>query len=246
MVSTEFSRELLSVPLATRIVGQRFIVLDVVDSTNTYVLERWSDGLVVVAEEQRAGRGRHGRSWDSRRGLGLWFTVGLDGPAEGLTFAAALAVRDALSARCAARVKWPNDVLIGEKKVCGILVEQRNDQIAVGIGINVHHKRTDFPDALSKSAGSLESETDECWSRADVLRSVLTGFDAKVALLRDGGIETVWQEWCEACDLIGREVNCGDTTGTVREIGLNGEVVVDTAVGTRRLTSGEIAYSGGE
>lgn len=246
MASTELSRELLSVPLGTRIVGQRFVMLDVVDSTNTCALERWSDGLVVVAEEQRAGRGRHGRSWDSRRGLGLWFTVGLEGPAEGLTFAAALAVRDALSARCAARVKWPNDVLIGAKKVCGILVEQRNDRIAVGIGINVHHTRADFPDALSESAGSLESETDESWSRADVLRSVLTGLDAKVVLLRDGGIETVWQEWCEACDLIGREIDCGEIKGTVREIGKNGELVVDTATGTRRLTSGVIAYSDGE
>ena len=61
MASTDLNRDLLSIPLETRIVGQRFVLLDAVDSTNSYALDQWSDGLVVVAEEQRAGRGTHGR-----------------------------------------------------------------------------------------------------------------------------------------------------------------------------------------
>jgi BirA family biotin operon repressor/biotin-[acetyl-CoA-carboxylase] ligase len=245
MASTDLSHELLSAPLETHIVGQRFVMLDAVDSTNSYVLDRWSDGLVVVSDEQRTGRGTHGRSWDSQRGLGLWFSIGLSGPGEGLTFAAALAVRDTLSERCAARVKWPNDILIGERKVCGILVEQRNNQVALGIGINVHHKRVDFPPELAESAGSLASETGEDWSRAEVLRGVLTGLDAKVRLLREGGLESVWRDWHKACDLIGREIQCGEARGIVQEIGLGGELIVDTATGVRRLTGGAIALVDG-
>jgi len=246
MASTDLNRYLLSIPLETRIVGQRLVMLDAVDSTNSYVLDRWSDGLVVVAEEQRAGRGTHGRSWDSQSGLGLWFSIGLTGPGEGLTFAAALAVRDAFSERCETRVKWPNDILIGERKVCGILVEQRNDRVALGIGINVHHKRTDFPAELAESAGSLVSETGKDWSRAEVLRNILTRLDAKVSLLREGGLESVWHDWHEACDLIDREIAWGHSQGVVREIGLSGELIVDTANGVQRLTGGAIALVDGD
>src|SRR5262245_55002410 len=122
--------------LPTRHLGRRTIVFERLDSTNTYAAARAddpaNDGLVVVAREQTAGRGQHGRTWQAPSGSSVLLSAllfpppALRRPAL-LTAWAAVAVCDAIDALAGldARIKWPNDVLVEGRKVCGILIEQR-------------------------------------------------------------------------------------------------------------------------
>ncbi len=140
--------------LETTLVGKKLILLDEVDSTNEEVkrlaAQGAEDGTVVAAEHQTSGRGRFGRVWDSDNG-GLYFTILLrpelpPSDIASITLAAGygvcLAVREYSGAD--ARIKWPNDVIIGNRKICGILTEMaaqsdRIDYVAIGIGINLNH-----------------------------------------------------------------------------------------------------------
>ena len=233
-------------PPDTEFVGHEIVVLDVVDSTNTYGLEHGKQGTVVVADYQTAGRGRQGRSWHSAPGLGLWFTVVFEGTWEGLPIAAALAVRDALAQRCSLQIKWPNDLLYGGKKLCGILIEQRNDRTVLGIGLNVHHAPDDFPPELRDKAGSLESEVGGTWDRCGILRDILTQLDGKVMLIRDQGIEPLRAPWVEACNVVGRRIQCGTHRGIVTDIDRRGALILNTSGGIETIYSGDITYLDGD
>ncbi|MDX9974737.1 MAG: biotin--[acetyl-CoA-carboxylase] ligase [FCB group bacterium] len=231
----------LTVPhLNTRVIGRRIFVLDEVDSTNNYALRLGGEGTVIVADRQTGGRGRQGRVWHSAGGMGLWFSIALEGLVPGIAFAAPLSVRDALRPRVQADLKWPNDVLIGGRKVCGILVEHRNGVTALGIGINVHHRPEDFPEELRETAASIEAATGLTFTRTKVLRDVLTDLDAKVKVLREGGYEGIRQAWADACCVLGRQIQCGDTLGIVDEIDAHGALIVTTPHGSRRIVAGEI------
>lgn len=158
--------------------GDLLIVLDEVDSTNRDALERAADGAphgtVVVARRQTAGRGRQGRSWLSGDGaLTLSVIVrghGVDGL---LPLRAGLAV--ARTAGSAARVKWPNDVLVDGRKVAGILVESAGDGAAVvGIGVNVAPGEAELAPELAGRAGTLGRSVDELDAVRDELLVHLT------------------------------------------------------------------------
>lgn len=235
----------LAAGLDTKLVGRTILPFDEIDSTNTYALEHGRDGMVIVADRQTAGRGRLGRTWHSAPGLGLWFTVALDGPAEGLSFAAALAVREAIAPRAPLKIKWPNDLLCHGKKICGILVEHRSGRTALGIGLNVHHRVEDFPPELRWKAGSLESELGGMWDRAEVLRAVLQQLDRTIMLIRGGGLAEIHRAWAQACALAGHRIRCGEVQGRVREIDPRGALIVDTEDGTQTVYSGDLEYLDG-
>ena len=238
--------ELAPVPLNTTVVGSRILTYSSVASTNDYALRLGGNGTVIVADCQTAGRGRQGRAWHSAPGLGLWFSIAFEECLNGLGFAAALAVRDALNRYCETALKWPNDLLIGGRKVCGILVEHRKKTTAIGIGINVHHRQEDFPEELRGKATSLALSTALPVDRSRILREVLTELDKKVMLLQSGGGEAVWREWAEACNVRGRRIRFGGNEGRVLDIDAAGALCVETAAGLRRLVSGEITMIDGE
>lgn len=162
----------LSRGLGTRVVGRRILVYPEVASTNTVVEELAEqgepEGTVVVAETQTAGRGRMGRSWVSSPRVGLYTSILLrpavgPGGASLLSHLAAVSLTEAVAEvepGLGVRIKWPNDLLIGERKVAGILVEvkaegERIHYAVVGIGVNINHALADFPEALRVSATSL-------------------------------------------------------------------------------------------
>ncbi|MFQ5657131.1 MAG: biotin--[acetyl-CoA-carboxylase] ligase [Candidatus Methylomirabilales bacterium] len=162
----------LSRRLGTRVVGRRILVYPEVSSTNVIASELGDEGepegVVVVAETQTAGRGRMGREWASAPHLGLWTSILLRPPlrvgeAALLSQLTAVSVAEAVGQvepSVVVRIKWPNDLLIGERKVAGILVEvkgegERVDYAVVGVGVNVNHRLADFPAALQGSATSL-------------------------------------------------------------------------------------------
>jgi BirA family biotin operon repressor/biotin-[acetyl-CoA-carboxylase] ligase len=152
-------------------IGREIVVLPETTSTNDSLLQMTSattlEGLIVFAEHQTAGRGQRGNRWESARGKGLWFSILLRPQIEidqsaHLTTWASQIVANTIETELslAAKIKAPNDVLIGEKKVAGVLVEMRAQKDAphfaiAGIGINVNHRAEDFPDELRPRATSL-------------------------------------------------------------------------------------------
>ena len=158
-----------------------------VDSTMRVATERarrgCPEGTIVTADLQTAGRGRRGRSWMSEAGRGLYLSVVLrphcrPDAAPVLTLVAGLAVKDALEqvAGLQCDIRWPNDILVRERKCCGILVEMdaaqgRVGHVVVGIGINLNHSK--FPADLEALATSLRMETGRRWTTGSVLMPVL-------------------------------------------------------------------------
>ena len=152
------------------LVGREVRVLPEVGSTNDYLKEAARggapEGLAVLAERQTAGKGRLGRSFQSPAGLGLWMSVLLRPtcPPERLppvTALTAAACAEAIRKVCGAEagIKWPNDLVLGGRKLCGILTELESGgeglALVIGIGLNVSQRREDFPPELRETAGSL-------------------------------------------------------------------------------------------
>ena len=182
--------EALEAALNGRLIGNRIVVLEEATSTNDVVAQLAatnSEGLVVIADTQTAGRGQYGRRWESAAGKGLWLTVLLR---PRITVADSARLTDLLArsiastiaefARLPVVIKPPNDLYLGTRKVAGVLVEMRVEAdgsycAIAGLGVNVNHAPEDFPEELRESAGSLAS----CLGRA------IDRFAFAVALLRD-------------------------------------------------------------
>ena len=231
---------LLKSPPKTRHVALNIQYFPTLDSTNTYALKEGREGILIIADEQTAGRGRQQRVWHSAPGKGLWFSLCFDGLVHGLTFAAALAVHNALSPLCSVGIKWPNDILLDGKKICGILVEHKHDRTALGIGLNVHQQPEDFPEGLRATAGSLESPRDVSCDRVTLLSLILEQLDHYVGLLKQDKLDAVRDEWAEACAIVGQSVMIEGKTGEVEAIDDIGALIVKTDTGTERFLSGEI------
>ncbi len=226
-------------PLHTQVAGARILVFDTVDSTSSRAFNSGLDGTVVIAEHQTQGRGRHGRVWHSPPGLGLWFSVAFTGGVDGLEFAAPLAVRDGLRPYGELTLKWPNDLLAGSRKICGILIERRAGITVAGIGINVRHRPEDLPPELRATAGSIYMATGQAPERSEVLQYVLTALDRRVCALRAGQGELIRREWAAACGVEGRRVRYRGVEGFVTAIDGRGGLVLDTPAGVSRVLFGE-------
>ncbi|MCC6143980.1 MAG: biotin--[acetyl-CoA-carboxylase] ligase [Candidatus Hydrogenedentes bacterium] len=233
-------------PIESAVVGRWVLFYEEVASTQSLVLERPLDGLVVVADGQITGRGCRGNTWHSPRGKGLWLSACVEGSAQGLNLAAGLAAYEALRVRAPVTLKWPNDLLCQGRKICGVLVEHRNGWNAIGIGLNVHQCPEDFPEALRATAGSLDQLAPGEWDRAQLLAAILKELDYYVQRLRDGGYETLLREWVRACDIVGRTIEREGLRGVVVGIDGDGALLVDTEDGRKRLLSGTIRCLDGE
>jgi BirA family biotin operon repressor/biotin-[acetyl-CoA-carboxylase] ligase len=149
-------------------------------------------GTVVGAEMQRAGQGRQGREWYSPAGEGLYFTeiLRLELPpqrAPVVTLALGVAVADVVQLRTGLEcdLRWPNDVLVNGRKVCGILTELHNGAILAGVGLNVN--QTEFPAALAGIATSLRLEGGENYGREALLAGLVRSIDSNARILATGG-----------------------------------------------------------
>jgi BirA family biotin operon repressor/biotin-[acetyl-CoA-carboxylase] ligase len=207
--------------LKTTLIGSEILVFEETASTND-VVEHLAksgarEGLVVFAESQTRGRGRRGRSWSSPRGKGLWFSVLLrptlpPSSASRITVAASVAVARAIRQLCRvdARIKWPNDVIIGSRKVGGILTELQveADEILIailGIGIDVNCEQNDFPQDVRQLATSLKLESGTGQDRVALVARVLAALDECYQLaLTD--FETIADEWAKLCTTLGRHI----------------------------------------
>ncbi len=215
--------------LKSSVVGSEILVFEETASTNN-VIEQLAksgarEGVVVFAESQRKGRGRHGRTWVSPRGKGLWFSALLRpklSPAatSRITVAASVAVARAIrqSSGVDARIKWPNDVIANGRKLAGILVEAatlspsaeeaslpREQCIILGIGINVNCKREDFSKELVDIATSLELESGRPQDRTALAARVLAALDEYYHRTLTE-FEMIADEWAQLCTTLGKQI----------------------------------------
>jgi BirA family biotin operon repressor/biotin-[acetyl-CoA-carboxylase] ligase len=213
--------------------GWRVEVLASTGSTNAVVAERArqgeAHGLVVVAEEQTSGRGRLDRTWVSppRAGLTMSLLVRPDLPPDRLGWVPLLAgagVAQALRRHCEvdAQLKWPNDVLIDERKVCGLLAEAVDGAVVLGVGLNVTTRRDELPVAASTS---LALEGAAVTDRDTVARAVLRS-------ISDALGDRTFPAYRELCSTLGRQVRVElpggrSVTGTAEAVDDEGRLVVD-------------------
>ncbi|MBI4635203.1 MAG: biotin--[acetyl-CoA-carboxylase] ligase [Candidatus Rokubacteria bacterium] len=227
--------------------------LGVVDSTQTVVwalAERGArDRTVVVADLQTAGRGRRGRSWDAASGTSLLASI-LVWPRLAsrclptLSLATAVAVAGALArvAEVRPRLKWPNDVLVGGRKIGGILLESRIADapvVAVGIGINLSQRR--FPPSLDGRATSVVLEAGRAVDRDAVLSVVLEEFDHWRGRLERDGFAPVRERWLALADTIGRRVAVDGRCGVAVDVDGEGALVLHDGSLVHRVVAGAIA-----
>ena len=203
--------------LNTQRVGRNVIVFDAVDSTNDVAADSarqdGADGLVVLAEHQRRGRGRLGRTWLSPPHQNVLMSVLLLDEAESvrvepLTIAAGLAVAEGIDAVCGSlscELRWPNDVLIGGAKVAGVLGERRHrGDVIVGIGINANASPGDSE--VDRPATSLAEQAGGPVERIEVVRAVLGRLDHWVAELSAGDLAALHRDWVTRCGMINQRV----------------------------------------
>lgn len=233
------------------VIGRDIRVVDQAESTNDLADEMARDGLpegtVIFADTQTHGRGRMGRSWSSVPGKGLWFSVILRpalSPTETtrLTAAAAIALVRAIRVETglAADIKWPNDILLNNRKTAGILIELHADldrvqHVILGIGINVHHNTSDFPSALRQIATSLKLAGARQPSRPALAARVLNELDCDYNRILRGQFSLVAEEWTRHCGTLGQTVTLtrGDQTlrGRAEAIDEQGALLLRTEHG---------------
>jgi BirA family biotin operon repressor/biotin-[acetyl-CoA-carboxylase] ligase len=244
-----YSAERISSLLETERFGRDIEFFEVIDSTQRAAIELAAggagEGTLVVAEGQTGGVGRRGRAWHSAPGLGLWFSLVLrpriPGAAGGLLSAwAGVATLRALERNGVrpgeAGLKWPNDVLIGGRKICGILIDAASASGALrhavlGVGLNTGHSRADFPPELEYLATSLALETGGSPDRAKVLADLLLELEATYHLAEHAeGRSRLATMAGNASVLVGRRVRVvsegGLATGRVKGLDDGGGLVL--------------------
>lgn len=240
---------------------------ETIDSTNKKAKELAAEGTVhgtlVTADAQEAGVGRSGRSWSSEKDAGIYMSMVLrpeieTDKASMLTLVAALAVQKAIQKVCGEKVealpmiKWPNDVVLNKKKICGILTEMSLkgtaiDYVVVGIGINVNNKA--FPEEIAQTASSLSRECGEDIEREMLITEVWKQFSVyyeQFLVVKD--LSFLKEEYERA--LVNKEEKVkvldplGEYVGIAKGITNTGELIVDTEEDTRLVSGGEVSVRG--
>jgi BirA family biotin operon repressor/biotin-[acetyl-CoA-carboxylase] ligase len=237
-------------------IGQRVLVYDSLESTNSTAarlaaMEEIEDGLAIVAEHQTAGRGQYGRVWQSQPGSSLLLSIVLRPPREVcrpviLTALAAVAVAEAVYdlTGAQARLKWPNDLLVRGKKICGLLIEQHAASVVVGIGLNLTQSADEFAAAGLPEAASLAMLSQRAVAHRGALEAVLTRLDQEYGRLIAGERVAIEADWKWRLGLLGRQVKVerydGSTeTGRLHEIGFDG-LELEVADGLFRVIVPEV------
>ncbi|MBB2946048.1 BirA family biotin operon repressor/biotin-[acetyl-CoA-carboxylase] ligase [Actinoplanes lutulentus] len=227
------------------------------------------EGLVVIAESQSAGRGRRDRQWSSPPRAGLTLSVLLrpsapvaerDWPAAPpsaygwLPLLAGVALREAVTrvAGVEAALKWPNDLLVGDRKCAGILAEVAGDAIVIGIGLNVSTREDELPPTNGVPATSLRVAGAETFDRDPLLRALLRSFARWYEGWRDAGGDAemcgLTGEYRRGCATIGRQVRVllpsgGELTGEATTVDRDGQLVIRTVDGAEhRVSAGDVLH----
>jgi len=249
----------LSWELGTKTIGRRVLVFNETASTNDVAWRHLDtaepEGIAVFAESQARGRGRHGRPWHDVPGKSVLVSVLLRPrlPAEdlsALSVLGALAVCEAVESvtGVAARVKWPNDVLAGTRKLAGVLVEaraaegRRANALVLGIGLNVNQEARDFPPELEEKATSLRIASGRLVDRVQLCRALLRQLDRRYRAVLNGELEELenaWRARCTMGEMIDLEANGETFTGRVVDLSLKDGLLLQLPAGGIKAFRGE-------
>jgi len=224
------------------------IFLDSVDSTNSYAKEMLKKEIkgefLVLAEEQTGGRGRLQRNWYSPKGKGIWMSLVKENFLSNSEFGlisiiSSLSVFNSLFKlyKIRAKLKWPNDVLYENKKLCGILTEgfKNNNKIThfiIGIGMNIYQDKYDYPEDLKNAAVSLIEILPQKIKREQIITSIVNEINAYFDFLKDGKIDLIIYKWKKNCYNLGRKISVRtgrkNIIGKFRDIDNTGKMVIET------------------
>jgi BirA family biotin operon repressor/biotin-[acetyl-CoA-carboxylase] ligase len=206
------------------------------------------EGAVVVCDFQSAGRGRLGRTWEAPPGTALQLSVLVRPPADRrpaeLTLVAALALAETLEevAQVAATIKWPNDVLLGGRKVAGILGEACGDVVVLGIGLNVDQSEEQLPETAPQPPTSLRVATGRSLDRAALLALLLDRLERCYDAWLDGGLAALRDPLDRRDFLRGRIVQVGELRGRAVDIDADGNLVLECDGERHAVVGGEVTY----
>ncbi len=260
MARMEFDAKALQSRLTGRKIGCPLHYRETVDSTNRVAMglarEGAPEGTVVLADRQTAGMGRLQRAWQSPPGCNIYISVILRpavAPQEAsqITILAGVAAAEAIASICPAGVgiKWPNDVQIRGRKVCGILTEARTDKwgidsVIVGIGLNVNIKSENFDPGYRDTSTSLREETGREHSREDMAFLLCERLERWYETFLHAGFAKVREEWLTRSDMAGKRVRVlfrdEVQEGVVEGIDRDGALLIANGQGdVRRITAGD-------
>ncbi|ANE47940.1 biotin [Paenibacillus swuensis] len=261
----KLNMQTLLTDLNTRVLGKQIKLLDVVDSTqrvaHEWVKEGAPEGAMVIAEGQTAGRGRMGRTWHSPQGKGVWMSLVLKPSVPlhltpQLTLLSAVALCRAIKAVAPvdAGIKWPNDILIGGRKVAGILLEssaedERLQYVVAGIGVSVNLTSTDYPQELREIATSLRIAGGETVDRAVLIRTFLQQLEYLYELYTEEGFAPIKSLWEALNVTLGHPVSISGATGVVEGVAMEiddlGALLIKDNSGKRvKVYSGDVQITG--
>jgi BirA family transcriptional regulator, biotin operon repressor / biotin---[acetyl-CoA-carboxylase] ligase len=208
-------------------IGKYIQFFDCTDSTNSRAAALAGDphhhGTVIAADRQTAGRGQYGRVWQCPPGSGILMSVLLFPPATIrrpalMTALAAVAVGETILkvAGIQAKIKWPNDLLLHGRKVCGILIEQ-GQGVVIGIGLNINQTEDDFREMGLPDATSLGIQTSRSFDARQILHELILQLDTEYDALLEGELTTLEACWKWRIGLLGRWVTVEKMDGTTVE-----------------------------
>lgn len=250
----------ISFGLTTKQIGRHILAYRTVQSTNDLAVAQAEhgapEGTIVVADQQTKGRGRLGRTWFSPPGTGIYVSIVVRPKfapelAPGLSLMTALALARTLEKTCpgAVAIKWPNDVLLGGKKVAGILTELSAEKdkighVVVGVGINVNHGVGHFPDDLKQTATSMRRFLKHKVSRVELLRHFLAQFEREYAHYQKYQLAKSHKQLRKYSSLLGREITVvagrHRITGIAHDIDSHGRLILRSGSELLPITAGEV------
>lgn len=251
--------------LNTKYIGQNIVYFNSIDSTNKKAKElgslNYKEGTIVVSEEQVEGRGRLGRNWSSPKFKGIWMSIILRPDIEPINapkitqIAAAATCKAIYDIGIEAYIKWPNDIVVNGKKVCGILTEMAGElnkinYIIVGIGINVNTQKEDFEKDIEDIATSIKIEKKNTVDRKKLLSKVLNNFEKLYDEFKEKGTIDKSIDICrERSAIIGKDINVINRNniveGTVVNLTDEGELIVKFNDGRiDKIICGEVSIRG--
>ncbi len=229
------------------------ICFDECESTHKFMRENianLAEWTVVTAEYQALGHGRHGRAWIAPKGKNLCFNVLL--PTENLkpelyaptTQIAAITLANILIKNgIDAKIKWPNDILVNKRKICGIISELLNDRISLGIGLNVNTEKSDFAE-LDRPATSIFIEKGIFFDKNALLQEFLSDFMANFEVLCKKGLLPFIEEWQKMGCFVGHKARVIDggsvLEGVIEEVQSDGSLLFRTKNGLKTIWSGDL------
>jgi BirA family biotin operon repressor/biotin-[acetyl-CoA-carboxylase] ligase len=253
--------EMLQGILKTSLIGNDIRYYSELESTNNTAREIAKgvpEGTVIIAETQKNGRGRMGTKWQSAPG-GIWLSLVLHPsiPLENLskiTLVAGIAVTNALRGiGVDARIKWPNDVLVNGKKICGILTEVsaeigKVDYVVLGIGVNVNVKLSGLKDEIRRNSTSIANETGKPIDRTSFLAFLLYELEQQYIRFKTRQFAEIVDEWINLSDTIGRNVKLMTPTMLIegKAVGITEKgalVVLDKNNKKHEIIAGNCRYS---